>query len=493
MKILSLTLCLVLGGIVTVFAQNPKPKKTIIVDFNNPVLPEVQTIKAKQSLVLKIININPYLYDVSFNDTLIVYPNQKPDSFDALFKMPALTDVPKTAASTGNPPAKTAASPKWSEKVTKAKAEEKKQDQAITDYLKDYNGSELAVKALLKIGSVSTELDKLIDNCYLDSTELKDKSDAYIMSFFGDLDPNSIPVGIVPSLDTKFDQAQAGLTTNIATGEQLKKKYQAILTSANNTMRLSEYRTIETTVNDKIALIDKALDNGKKLNDKLKEFKDAKVGEKITESYTKVMTSRITKSISTYANYGTDELTIKVTVKKKKDVVCKNEITNFKVNAIVLGGVKIDFSTGAAFNFGNKKFFDQTYRADPYLKPGNVATDSITIVRNRNNNVLIPSLGVFLNAYTRVFNNLNVGGIFGASVGSDQRLYTHLGVSVIMGKSDRFIISGGLSEAKANVLDGKYNEGQLIKKADAPQIIPTVTAIRLGAFLSVTWNLKLIP
>jgi len=487
MKIFLFALILAIFGCLNSYGQ-----KDVTFDFRNPKIPPVQYLKAKKLLTLTFLNLNPYLYEVTINDTLITYPNQKPDGFDALFKMPSLTNVASAKETSKN--AKASALPKNASKaLVEATSKETETDKDLEVILGQYPGDEIAATDVLKCSTVPSELEKILINCYLSDTELKSKTNSYLSTMVSGIDPDNLPINIVSQTDDNVSTVITTLEKLRKKAEDLKKKYVAVLSDTDKKMPLGEYRILETSVKKKTDEVDKITDNIKKLLDKLNELKTAKIGDKILEAYNKVMTARITKVVTKYANYGTDEILIKVNIKKKQDVACYPEVTSFNLNAVVTNGIKIDFSTGAVLNFGREKFFDQSYRKDPYYRAGNVLSDSIVIKRNRNNNVLMPSLGVFMHVYTRTEGGFKFGGLIGASTGTDQRFYTHLGGSILLGKSDRIILTGGVSVAKANILNGIYSEGQIVKKADAPEIIPVEEATRVGAFFSVSWNLNLIP
>lgn len=467
-----------------------KSKRTVVYDFDDPKTPLVQKISAKQPLELILKNINPFIYEVTVNDSLITYSNQKPAIFDTLFQMPSLSAVtpsPPLTDTTGKNSVSHAAASQGKKQVIR-------EEPAVRSFLSDFAGLAESVKKLLTYSTIPGELEKLLIDCSRSKAELKSIVDSYLESKFPEIDKGVFPMDIEPKINAELESVQNQLDEYIERGEKLKKSHSNALQKIDKKMTGDQYIAFENIVNEKIAIINSPLENAKKMKDKLQEFKEAKVGAQIVKSYGQVVSSRVNITKAKYARYNTDEMIYKVQIKKLKNVFCPNEISSFNVEAIVTGGVKVDFSTGGVVNIGRTKFFDQTYRKDPYYKKdGTLSSDSITIVRNRNNNVVIPSIGAFMNIYSRAMTNLNLGGIFGASVGTDQRLYWHLGGSVIIGKSDRWILSGGVSMAKADVLNGKYTEGQILPAKEFPAEISIEKATRLGGFFSLTWNLNLIP
>jgi hypothetical protein len=465
------------------------PNKKVSFDFSNPVYPPVITIKPKQAIEITLQNVNPYLYEISIKDSLIVHQIEQPTLFGQIFKLLELNTTP-TEAPASNPKV-AGALPRDNTPAKIAKEDENILAAELKTFVSKYSGEELAITDVLIHSKIAVDLEKLLQDCYSTLPQLKTLADNYIQDKLT-MAAGTIPIGIQTEIERISTSARRNMEQYIATGEELKKKHQAILDQASSNMTLTEYRSIEKDIKEKIFAIDKILDNSKKLLAKLTEFDEAKVGTTIEENYKKVMTSRIEKSIVVPTLYRTDEANINIEVKKKKEIYCSKEISKIPLSAVVKGGVKIDFSTGLVLNIGNNSFFDQKYYYDSVYRNDKSIADSVTIKRNRNNNQVIPSIGAFFHVYSRFLSPINIGGMVGASLGSDQRAYFHLGSCLLIGKSDRLIIGGGISIANGETLDGKYEENQIIKRGLAPTSIPNETATRIGGYVSVSWNLNLI-
>jgi len=461
--------------------------KKITFDFATPVYPAVETITPKQSIELTLQNINPYLYDVSLKDSLIVHTIDQPALFGTVFTPKDLKTTPAEAPATND----TANNPKSTE-FTLLKDKETSLDDNLQTFVEAYANYENAVRGVLTLSTVSDDISKLLTDCYSTIAQLKSKADGYIMAKIATLTAGSLPIGIQSEIDNKSSIERGKVEQYIKSGEEVKKKLNAILEQADPKMPLSQYKSIEKDIKEKTAVIDDILDNCQKLLKKLTDFDEAKVGKKIEENYNKVMTSRIEKTFIIPTQYRTDEVLLNVKVNKKQEVTCLKEISNFSIPVVTKGGVKIDFSTGVVFNIGRNKFFNQSYRYDSVFRGNKTLADSVKIVRNRNNNVVVPSLGAFFHVYSRFVSSFNIGGLVGASLGTDQRTYMHVGGCLLIGKSDRLIIGGGISMATSKTLDGRYSENQEIPRGQAPTAIPTEDANRIGGFVSITWNLNLI-
>jgi len=251
---------------------------------------------------------------------------------------------------------------------------------------------------------------------------------------------------------------------------------------------------LKKNINEKIEKLRTFLDNISKMKDKVKELEKANSGAAITEAYQKISNSEIDKVISKYIpRKSGDEYLLKVSIEKKvTTAICKKEPASFTIPVYIEKGIKIDFSTGVVFNFGRDKFFDQRYRYDSVYRPAGSIADSVKIIKIKNNNVSQISIGAFGHVYTRIRRDFNVGGMIGVSLSADQRVYYHAGISALIGKNDRFVISSGVSVAKAKYLDTQYDVDQVLKRSLSPTAIPVEEVTRAGFFIAVSYNLNLV-
>ncbi len=146
------------------------------------------------------------------------------------------------------------------------------------------------------------------------------------------------------------------------------------------------------------------------------------------------------------------------------------------------GGIKIDFSGGIFFNlFLN----DRTYHYDSSKS----AKGMTRIVQDNPTAHFLPSVGALMHVYCRKCCDVNWAGSFGiSSNGTDLSYY--LGGSLLYGKNRRFVISAGIAGKQISILNGAYQTGVDIPNANKLAQIPTTTAFRIGAFLSVSYNLN---
>jgi hypothetical protein len=161
---------------------------------------------------------------------------------------------------------------------------------------------------------------------------------------------------------------------------------------------------------------------------------------------------------------------------------------------------RFDFSTGLSFIGG---LTNSSFKTEPYFRsfipPGGgssiqVSTDSFSIKENTRNEKVIPTICAFVHA------GFDIGGqwkpvfTFGASLNTtDFDISTIvLGAGLMIGRSERFIISGGWAFKKIEVLDPKFvaDVNTPYKKSFfANEAVPIVKEFRSGWFLSVSYNL----
>lgn len=142
----------------------------------------------------------------------------------------------------------------------------------------------------------------------------------------------------------------------------------------------------------------------------------------------------------------------------------KKEI-KYNYNFSIKGGIKIDFSAGIFYHINLQ---DDYYRFEK-------VTDSITkVVKQKNDNLFVPSVGGLFNIYLRSPSNvklaLNVGS--GTNI---EKIYYYLGFSLLLGKSERISVGGGAVGGSVSRISDEYNDiTKLINKpiGDLPYEVP---------------------
>jgi len=162
--------------------------------------------------------------------------------------------------------------------------------------------------------------------------------------------------------------------------------------------------------------------------------------------------------------------------------------SHFNYDIPVYGGWKADFSVGPTFSFGSgakdEKFF---------LAPSE--TDGNVILKERkNNNVVSPGVAAIMHVYKRSGRNFSYGGMLGVGAGfqstDDADISFYLGLSGIVGKSQKIMISSGISFLKVDRLKTEeYRVSEEYLESDINLSDVTEKVIKASFFISVSFNL----
>ncbi|QDW25122.1 hypothetical protein FFJ24_009990 [Pedobacter sp. KBS0701] len=303
--------------------------------------------------------------------------------------------------------------------------------------------------------------------------------------------------------------------------EEVRKRYEQIniVFAPSKREQLSKDVTkINATIKELIAAIEKEKPKDAASLDILKKLKTERDGSALQnllldkmDRYAKVDIVKLNSNMETFATSGqkdvlnvydyftpgnwtyvvdaqpieNDLTVIAVNIKPKDAVSCSITAKSYAMNIKAKGGIKIDFSTGLFTNFGGNDFKDQTYRYEPVEG----STTQQQIVKNENKNSIFPSVGALMHVYGRTGNDVKLAGTFGLSTKDLEKINYHLGGSLILGTSKRFILSAGATLTKASLITDEYHVGQTLEKAIAPAAIPTASFNRFGFFAAFTYNL----
>lgn len=186
-------------------------------------------------------------------------------------------------------------------------------------------------------------------------------------------------------------------------------------------------------------------------------------------------------------------------VKPKKDEVEINiDITSDKLNCVravpvnynqtyqVTGGIKVDFSTGIFFSRGKDDFIDKDLEYIP------APNDSATIRDKNVNNKTMLSLGALAHIYWRTDNWINLALSPGVSTTLDiSTINLHLGVSALIGRENRAVITFGRVIRQSTVLREGYELNKPYLAKHMPEAPPTEKKFPAAAwFLSLTYNIS---
>lgn len=185
-----------------------------------------------------------------------------------------------------------------------------------------------------------------------------------------------------------------------------------------------------------------------------------------------------------------DFVNYKVSIKPSKTNslgAYKNPVTiNFDVP--VQGGLKVDFSVGPMFSFGNGSKDEKFYLEDS-------ETDDYSILKERKNkNVISPGIGAMMHFYRRTGSTNSWGGLFGIGAGfqsiDDVDLSFYTGISLILGKEQKIMINTGLSFLNVDRLKSdqfNIDDEYLTSGIELNEV--TEKVFKSSFFLSVSYSL----
>jgi hypothetical protein len=159
--------------------------------------------------------------------------------------------------------------------------------------------------------------------------------------------------------------------------------------------------------------------------------------------------------------------------------------TKFEKKFQVRNGAKITFSTGLTFSFG---MHDRKYSIIP-----SDTTESFSMIKeDENNDVLLPNISVLMHVLYRARGTVTAGLSWGlgANVSSIATMNFYLGPSIVIGRDERFIVSGGITAAPVDYLNGKYETDVLIKTEDIDAQNLVQKTFRTGWFIGLSYNLS---
>lgn len=151
------------------------------------------------------------------------------------------------------------------------------------------------------------------------------------------------------------------------------------------------------------------------------------------------------------------------------------------------GGIRFDFSTGVVLNFiGNN---DGYGLENVTVNPGETPMKRIVVV---DNNQFTPTLAGMFHTSFRTSGIFSFGLTLGASINVETFELSSLfpGVSLMIGKKQKFIISAGPAFRQIQELKANYIENGIYDAAALPDnTVLTSKQFRVGAFVGLTYNL----
>ncbi|MBC8485898.1 MAG: hypothetical protein H8D45_07635 [Bacteroidetes bacterium] len=389
-------------------AFSVQAQQTIEYDFlKNKLINEDLNAENGELVVFKVIDVNPFLYEVSINQEGYEYNTTVPVLFQTYFNIP--------------------------ERMHRRKLEELVakdiRSEAYTSFINSVNVYENYVSAYEELLNL-VHIDGLSINEIIESKEeITGKEDAL---FLKDIKNN---IEVIESIHSKHSDAEI-----------------------NNI-----YETLEAAGFENLPLDMKKLLT--KINPSSFSFSASPVtAEKDVIIYEVTITPVENADVMKYGS-GSKKV-------------------SFKVPVEVLGGFKIDFSTGLfVSNLIDHKYAitgDSIFNANDTLR-------GYRVLRNEEGKIKI-GLSAMMHLYYRFSSIINVGLNIGVGIIPDQSVSYLGGGSLIFGNKNRFIISGGVMLGSVERLSSLIKEKNLYP--DIPlQNNLTVKELDLGWYLGISYNL----
>lgn len=396
--------------------------------YSKKIVDEANGVIKNQNSTIKIININLFKYSVLVSSKTVNNNTDMPDIFEQYIKFPESKDKTDTGK----------------KDFAEAKQQEEKKgnfDEIYGYYIK-LKSSEQFYSSLVDLVGSNLLSDDII--------AYKKKYYKHFMTTGAEGDDFDVP--------------------------EILKHYSILISN------ISYYAPIfkPSATEEEKALIDSILNNTRKIS-------TSKVPEKLASLYGAINSQNFT--IDTFIpKPNSDELMI--TISAKPNPVynkCKNEI-KIEIPFAVKGGFKIDFSTGIFIsNIVNKDFVSRPiYSTVPIAGVADDSIDGYMLVKADSKPISYGIVG-YMHAYWRNVCNINCGISFGLSVDQNTQVKIMPGLSLILGRKERFIINGGLAIGKCKELSPVQNINHLYKTKVEPIYSEPY---KFGWFIGLSYNVS---
>lgn len=180
--------------------------------------------------------------------------------------------------------------------------------------------------------------------------------------------------------------------------------------------------------------------------------------------------------------------TIKGTPVKANDLSRIIQERSFPVEIPSKGGLKVDFSVGPTVSFGKHS------RDEKFFLEESSKADTVLLSQRDNNNSVSPGLAAMMHFYSRTGKELAFGGMLGVGAGfqsvGDPNFCLYGGVSLVMGKAQKIILSSGVSFLRVDRLKSQeFETGKEYATAKVSLGDVTEKVFRPSLFFSISYNI----
>jgi hypothetical protein len=469
---------------------------TICLNFLDTLkMPNFRHLNYSHKYVVKIENINRSLFKIEGTTTQKDYNTSIPAIFSSI-KLPAFIEK----AQKSQP----------SEKQFTTHENLKKNALTSSDIIKYYNiliKNELVlfktpVTHFNKVLELNIAIKDLSNSCNLPYTKIQNESDSLLNNYIGgpktdkknltsklksdiertindaDLEANKLDSLttdfdniIYPFLKHRNDSIIAWKTTD----SEYKKAFNDILRAKDDNELIANYQDSLESILKKVT----------ELVVEMKKFKDENKIQELINNYNTINYYNFTY-ISEPIKDSSDIVKFNIKITSNRPLPCNipNE-TYISETYRTKGGWKIDFSTGAFGSFGSEDFLGKNLQ---YV----LVNDSVKrIEKNRGNRCLL-SIGALAHIYRRSGSNWNTAFSLGVSTTNGFDSFNlHLGVSEIIGKQNRFVVTLGTTIRESQILEKGYELDKDYPLTTLPDAVPVIKVFpKFGYFLGITFNLS---
>lgn len=422
-----------------------------------------------------ILNINRFLYSVTISGKRIELETPVPTELQTLFRLPR-TDLEATANN---------------EALAGAVAAVNLQAKKITDFKQNIAQNNSNIRAFNLIKKINQPKKILNINLENAAETFEEDYKKFIIAakdlsgFIENAKLNRVRLINFAQQDVSLDE----MRNNIARLTLSKDPSVSYNQLVSNYEKLQEqYDQIGEEGGDQSEL-DKPMQTAKNTLKVIQEEKPAALYADVDFLYNELQNKNNFKAVAPPVQADGDYINYKVAITPSRTNTLgtfKNP-SNFDFDIPVKGGWKTDFSVGPTFSFGHasrddKYFFEQS------------SNDGKVILKKRDNdNIVSPGLAAMMHFYRRSGKDFNWGGMMGVGAGfqsiDDVNLSFFAGLSAVLGKSQKIMISAGYSFLNVERLKtGEYKvDNEYL--ADTSLNDVTEKVIKGSLFVSVSYNL----
>lgn len=481
---------------VTGIAQAQK-KPTLIYDFSKGTFVEgdfiedgrIKPIPNGGFAIIQIININTFRYNVAIEGRSIEYVTQVPSELQAIFRLPASSDVSTTSNAVQKANEGKTAAKEGAEELVKAKNERTNNIRTLLNQTeidqKNLDATPKSKKADKNYKALSQNIEvkkQELHNLRSEVVELSDAEKA--MNEFNDAcTAYSLAVKAVAVIKLRrvelIDISRQNWETHTVMTNKLpspisendmKKDFKSFADaytevlaksiSAKNKLISDEFTNVRNAINEAVEKIKSSYIsiNEDQFLGLIRDVLFLQVAMENKSSFT--VTSPPIQIDGDYVAFN-----IKATPIKANDLQNFISEKQFPIEIPVKGGLKADFSVGPVISFG-KNSRDENYYT---IESGE---DTVILRQRANNNAISPGLAAMMHFYIRSGRIASIGGMFGVGAGfqgtSDANFSMFFGLSGVIGKRQKIVLSSGVSYLKVERLkdkefeiDGRYHVSKI--------------------------------